>query len=97
MQPSQLLALLQTTDKSKFNVAQDTFTVQNLSDHLHITYLTTDSRIVTRRRCLVGGGCHTGDSTCRAAPTVFRRTEDLPAVFHMSNHMFLMGSLQPCW
>lgn len=46
---------------------------------------------------LVGGGCHTGDSTCTAAPTVFRRTEDLPAVFHMSNHMFLMGSLQPCW
>lgn len=46
---------------------------------------------------LVGGGCHTGDSTCTAAPTVFRRTEDLPAVFHMSNHMLLMGSLQPCW
>lgn len=52
VQPSrQLLALLQTTDKSKFNVAQDTFTVQNLSDHLQVTYLTTDSHIVTRRRC----------------------------------------------
>ena len=45
MQPSR--QLLQTTDKSKFNVSQDPFTVQNLSDHLHVTYLTTDSHIVT--------------------------------------------------